>query len=161
MTEKNEERPTSDMWDRLDNGTYWLPLAPTTASEYFSGETDNLFVSRDGGQWWLSHSAEQGSDPYDDVCDAKAVGERMIEESYNKMESLIVDDLGIPTEEWGVEFDNGGITVKSKENPDIAIYGSDGEWSMEGDLAVQSRNFTRVFEIAKGQLQAVAPAPFR
>jgi hypothetical protein len=156
MTSIDETAP--DLWERLDGDTYWLPLAPKNADEYFSGEVDNLFITREFGSWWLSHSGQSGASEFAELSDAKAAGENILQQSNADMESMIISSLSIPVDEWEVAIDNGTITVASKEDPSVQIFGSagiwnEGMWSIEG--AAPSESFTKIFEVAKSQVTSV------
>ncbi|NTF18222.1 hypothetical protein G6L37_07365 [Agrobacterium rubi] len=145
----------ADMWDRLDNGAYWLPLAPTSADEYFSGETDNLFITREGTKWWLAHSGEAGQTPYASLVDAKTAGNTIIEASYADMDASIIASLGISTDDWAVVVDNGTIALTSVADSSIEIFGNDGTWSMDGDIIVRTRDFSKALEVATHQIAII------
>jgi len=149
QTANMEDMHAHDNWDMLDTNTYWLPLAPATLGEFFSGETANLFVRQEDGRWWLSHSGRSGTSDYDTASAAKDAGNEICHKSHEEMESVLIREIGLPVEEWDFRFGDGIITITSKADSSIEIVGVDGTWSIEGEAPA---NISRMLAMAHERL---------
>jgi hypothetical protein len=155
MTEVDETKCDNDQWDMLDNDSYWLPLPATTADEYLSGETPSIFINRDDGRWWVSVSRENGALVYEKLEGAKAAGDSVIQQYYADQLADITADLGVSPDEWEVTLGDEYISVKSRNDGDIEIFGgSDGRWSFDGSVSAKSSDFSRILDIATKEIKS-------
>jgi hypothetical protein len=137
-----QQASVSDFWDRLDNDNYWYHLAARTASEYFSGESDKIYLQREYGKWWVKTDNELGASEYDTLEEAKAAGEGTVRDSYEMMEGRILENLGM-TAEWTIKADNGRLTLTSQRDPSVTIEGSDVAprwWLLSSDEVTMKSN---------------------
>ena len=156
------ERDASKTWDRLDNGTYWHPLAPVDADEYISGETAALFITRDAGSWWLGKGAGEAAASYQSLVQAKTAVDAVIARGYDEMAARITRDLGVDGERWHVALENGIISVVSREDPRWATeFDADAPDGEETSIET-TEDFTTALRIAEARLEgsrATLPHP--
>lgn len=69
----------------------------------------------------------------------------------------VISSLGVSTDDWHVVVDNGTIILTSVADSNVEIFGSDGHWSMDGDIIVRTRSLAKALEVANLQV-ASAPA---
>lgn len=140
------DKGTPDLWDRLDDGTYWQPLAPRTPEEYLTGETEAVFVWEDHGSWRVSVEEGGRSRQFASLPEAFRAGQHIIDEGYAEMDGIIAASLGVDAIRWSLLAKNGVISLVSKEDPRVAIYGSAAtpHWSFEFDA--DGMNDTTVIE---------------
>lgn len=151
----------ADMWDQLDANTYWQSLPATTADEYFSGETASIFIKKENGLWWITTYEGSGADAYQTLEEAKAAGQRTIDQGYEQMNAEIIKDLGVD-DLWGVDTGDGFIAVTSRLNEDVRIYGGEGArtWSAiagpensdDVEVLVNTNDFDEALRAAKAKL---------
>lgn len=138
------------MLDKLDENTYWHPLAADSVDTYFSGEVDNVWVKREDGQWWLSVDGTSGAEPYDTEEEAIIKAVEKVFQSYVEMPQRVAKDLRLSEAEWGdwrLNLDNGEILLSSIQNESIGISRTEGgPWYLyhDDELLGQSRDLHEI-----------------
>lgn len=122
-------------WEDLDghNRNLYINLAPKDFDEWVSGETDNVFLRRENGSWWLSVPNSAGQSEYPTRLQGMIAGLELYNESYDQSEKLIVDSLKLDDTEWRVEFLKGGIIVATNLHDEtIALQADDASttWTL-------------------------------
>lgn len=146
-----------DPWEDLDGrGTdFYLKLAAADFEEWVSGETENVFLRRDKGSWWLSAPDQVGQSEYPTRLQGMIAGLELYEASYAESEKLIIASLELDDADWRVEIDQGQIFATYLHDESIALQADDGStrWALfnDGELVGNYRK-------AKG---AAAAAPAR
>ena len=126
---------------------YHTSLAPSSASEFMSGEAPSVVITKEDGRWWLKVEDQAGSSDYPTLEKAKIAAAEVVVDSDETRDSDIVRSLRIDPEEWEVTFYDGNICLKSK-NGIREIVGSNvtETWSLyEGDdLIYEDDDFSAV-----------------
>lgn len=121
-------------WEDMDghNRNLYVSLAPKHFDEWVSGETDNLFLRRENGSWWLSAPGQIGQSEYPTRLQGMIAGMETFEASYDETEKLIIASLELDGSDWRIEFENGNIVATYLHDESIALQASDNstEWTL-------------------------------
>jgi hypothetical protein len=123
-----------DPWEDIEgHGSYlYIKLAPTDFDEWVSGETDNVFLRREDGSWWLSVPNQAGQSEFPTRLRGMIAGLELYEASYAESEKLIVASLGLDDSDWRVEFGSGFIAATYLHDESITLQADDSStrWTM-------------------------------
>ncbi|MNU30314.1 hypothetical protein D3C71_187990 [compost metagenome] len=122
-------------WEDIDghNRSLYINLAPRNFDEWVSGETDNVFLRRENGSWWLSVPTQAGQSEHPTRLQGMIAGLELYNESYEQSEKLIIDSLKLSDSDWRVEFLKGGIIVATNlHDESIALQADDASttWTL-------------------------------
>jgi predicted secreted protein len=136
---------TGDLWDKLDNGSYWQKMPAADATQYISGETDDIFVTHEHGRWWVSRSSNVGADDHASLAEAKEAGQKIIDAANEAMEENILDSLSNYSDRWTISIEGGTVLLTSTENDKATIFGSEGspKWIAEVDAEGENKVLAR------------------
>lgn len=160
MSIVKKENP--DFWEQLDATSYYRPLSPKSVYQYFTGEVDDVFISRDHGKWWLKVDGVIGGEPYDTLEAAKAAGDATVEKSYKEMVATIRADLPLSDDEWTFKLEGEAIILTSAAKDSVSIVGTARKprwWLSDGDEIVTKSNELRTVLTASNELIHSAPTP--
>ncbi len=122
-------------WEDIDghNRHLYINLAPKNFGEWVSGETDNVFLRRENGSWWLSIPTQAGQSEYPTRLQGMIAGLAHYDESYEQSERLIIGSLKLDESDWRVEILKGGMIVATYLHDDtIALQADDASttWTL-------------------------------
>jgi hypothetical protein len=147
-----------DPWEDIDGlNTYlYIKLAPADFAEWVSGETDNVFLRRENGAWWLSIPNHVGQSEFPTRLQGMIAGLEIYEASYEESDKLVIASLGLDNSDWRFEIEHGYIFATYLHDESIALQADDGstQWALfkGGDLVGN-------FRTAKDAAAAVPARP--
>lgn len=157
-----EKKQNPDFWEQLDATSYYRPLSPKTVDQYFSGEVDDAFISRDHGKWWLKIDGVVGEEPYETLEAAKAAGDAIVNKSDNEMTDVMLANLDLSADEWKLEIVQGLPAITSLTNDDFLLTAGETSprWSLlhGNDFIIETDDFNAAISRAKDLLQRPAPS---
>jgi hypothetical protein len=146
-----------DPWEDIDgHDTYlYLKLAPTDFDEWVSDETDNVFLRRENGSWWLSVPNQAGQSEFPTRLRGMIAGLELYEASYAQSEKQVIASLGLDDSDWRVEIENGFIVATYLHDESITLQADDNSttWALFNDEEIVGN-----YREAKAAAAAV-PAP--
>jgi hypothetical protein len=155
MPIEKEQKP--DFWEQLDTTSYYRPMSPKTVDQYFSGEVDHVFITRDHGKWWVKIDGVVGEDPYESLGAAKAAGDAVVDQSDNEMTDVMMNNLALAADEWKMEFVHGLPVITSLANEEVSITAGETSprWSLlrNDDIVVETDDFRIAIAQAESILQ--------
>lgn len=121
-------------WEDIDGQDrhFYLKLAPTTFEGWVSGETDDVFLSRENGSWWLSYPNQTGQSEFPTRLQGMIAGLAVYSASYEAQDRLIIASLGLDETDWSVEIDGGNIRASHRHDGNVSLRATDNstEWSL-------------------------------
>jgi len=123
-----------DPWEDIDghNSYLYLKLAPADFDEWVSGETDNVFLRREDGSWWLSVPNQAGQSEFPTRLRGMIAGLELYDASYAESEKRVAASLGLDESDWRVEFGSGFIVATCLHDESITLQADDSStrWTM-------------------------------
>lgn len=121
------------MWEK-DGYHYRQQLAPSTVEELLTSTAPYVNVSEEDETWYVASGYPGKS--YGRLHEGLEAGQRIVDKSYEEMESNIAGSLGIDTDEWHLFITGKNISVISKNDGRVSINFSPDEggiWTVNLD----------------------------
>ncbi len=127
---KLEFNPWEDMDGR--NQSLYVKLAAKDFDEWSSGETDDLFLRRENGSWWLSEPGVVGQSEYPTRQRGMIAGLEVYQESYKHMNERIIKSLELDAHDWRVEINSSHVTATNVHDESVTIEANDNssKWAL-------------------------------
>lgn len=95
-----------DEWN--DTGAFhYRDLPETSVSKFFGEDRDMLRITNERGQYWMLDTRYPGETPYASLKQAKAEGDKIIEDLLKRQEKDLLADAGLSPLDWKVSFKDG------------------------------------------------------
>jgi hypothetical protein len=123
-----------DPWEDLDgrNEEFYVKLAATDFEEWTSDETQNVFLRRELGSWWLSEPGVSGQSEYPTRLRGQIAGLELYSKSYEVEHEKVIKSLDLDDQDWRVVIDQGHITGTNVHDESITIEATSGsrKWAL-------------------------------
>ncbi len=115
---------TPDLWDNA--GPFLYRIMPEGSLDAFFGEErDIIQITFSMGKWWLAETGEVGEDHYRTMKDAKAAGDKRIEEAEKAQDTVLLGKAGLDPAVWTVRYD-GALTFVDQAGDRAIVADVDG-----------------------------------
>lgn len=99
---------TTDLWDNAGPFLYRI-MPEDNLDAFFGEERDIIQITFSMGKWWLAETGEVGEDHYRTMKEAKAAGDRRVEEAEKGQDALLLAKAGLDPAVWTVRYE-GALT---------------------------------------------------
>lgn len=128
----------TNLWDKLDQRTWYRPLPAMTVGTFLSGETEAVFIHHDAGQFWLSVPGEAGQSSHESIELAMKSGDDVLAEMDAKQIAEIVRSERLD-ESWSFRTDEPSFPTFIRSDGIELTRVRPGRWAiLEGDAEVMS-----------------------
>lgn len=123
-----------DLWDQVDERTWYVSLPGMDVETFLSGETESLFIREEKGTFWLDNPNGPGQSPCKTLAEAKKAGDEMVEDMYERQPAAIARAARLP-EGWVFKWNEHELHYFAKadaaegEGPEIVRNGAD-DWAV-------------------------------
>lgn len=118
-----------DEWDSDNRALFFVRLAPQDFDEWISGETEMLYLKREGDAYWMTVPGRAGQDDYPTLLRGKIAGNEICRKSWETFNSNIIKSLKLDEAAWKVEIENGVLTATNLQDESLSLVAVEGSYS--------------------------------
>lgn len=144
---------TTDDWDQIDAITWHQSMPPRSMDEQASGETDTLFITKDGDLYWMKDPNALGANDYPSLEAAKAASQHHLDALWDALPAKFAKEAGLDPEIWHYTADEQGQGFADMDGDLLITRNSATEWVAFAKTEVGT------FESASAAAEALLPTP--